>query len=81
MSVIEAISIPMILFTVIVAPLWLILHYLARRKEAKVLAVDEQETLESMMASIERMEDRVGTLEKILDAENSSWRARASASP
>ncbi len=73
--------VPSILFLVIVAPLWLILHYRAQaRREKMGLAApsspEEQELMTRMVALLEKMEGRIGTLEKILDAEHPRWRER-----
>ena len=55
---------PIIVFLVIVAPIWLILYYGTRRREANVLSSDHQNILNEMTAMLERMESRLGTLEK-----------------
>jgi phage shock protein B len=68
------IFVPIVIFMVIVAPLWLILYYSTRRREANTLSADHQTILNQMFASMDRMEARIGTLEKILDVEDPRWR-------
>lgn len=65
---------PIIVFLVIVAPIWLVLYYGTRRREANMLSGDHQNILNEMTATLERMEARMGTLEKILDVEDPRWR-------
>ncbi len=69
-----AFMVPIIVFLVIVAPIWLVLYYGTRRREANTLSADHHHILNQMVSSMERMEDRIGTLEKILDAEDPRWR-------
>ena len=68
------IFVPIVVFLVFVAPLWLILYYSTRRREANTLSADHQGILNQMIASLERMEGRIGTLERILDVEDPRWR-------
>jgi phage shock protein B len=70
---------PVIIFLVIVAPIWLILYYGTRRREANMLSGDHQNILNEMMTTLERMEARLGTLERILDAEDPRWRDKGPA--
>ncbi|MDX2225266.1 MAG: envelope stress response membrane protein PspB [Rhodospirillaceae bacterium] len=74
MSVIEALMVPMIIFLIFVAPLWLILHYRSQSKAAKILSAEEQQTLEQLAAVAERMEGRLASLEKILDTDDPRWK-------
>lgn len=77
MSVFEAMMVPMILFLVIVAPIWLVLHYRSKTAAAKTLGADEQETLEQLARVAEKMEDRLSALERILDVEDPAWKEKA----
>ena len=72
----EMFYVPMILFLVIVAPLWLLLHYLTRWRSTKTLSADNERMLVELWESARRMEDRIATLETILDAEAPHWRTR-----
>ena len=76
----QLIFVPSILFLVIVAPLWLILHYRAEARREKMglsepSSPQEQELMSRMVALLEKMEGRIGTLEKILDTEHQIGRA------
>ncbi|MBX7199446.1 MAG: envelope stress response membrane protein PspB [Rhodospirillaceae bacterium] len=77
----EMIFVPSILFLVIVVPLWLILNYLTQARRERMglrepSSPEEQELMTRMVTLLEKMEGRIGTLEKILDAENPRWRER-----
>jgi phage shock protein B len=72
---------PFIIFMVIVAPIWIIAHYLSRSRrenilKAATLSGEDQELLGRMMALLEKMESRIGSLERILDVEDPRWRER-----
>lgn len=80
MTAIIAIAIaPIVIFLIFVAPVWLFLYYGTRRREANMLSGDHQNILNEMMSGLERMEARLGTLEKILDAEDPRWRDKGPA--
>ncbi len=65
-----------ILFMLVIAPLWLILHYSFRFKAAKSLSHADEETLAELWRQSEKLEQRIETLETILDAEAPGWRNR-----
>ena len=69
--------VPIVVFLSIVAPLWIILHYLTIGKRAKLLSEEEHDMLEELAHLAEKMETRLVTLEKILDAEDPNWRNRS----
>lgn len=66
----------MIVFTVVVLPLIVIMHYTTRWKATKGLSDDEQRTLESLWEDSQRLESRLNALETILDDEIPDWRRR-----
>ena len=68
--------VPTLLFVVIVAPLWILMHYRSKRRSQGVLSEDERAELERLAEIAERMGERVETLEAILDAETPDWRKR-----
>ncbi|HAT42753.1 MAG TPA: envelope stress response membrane protein PspB [Rheinheimera sp.] len=76
MPVTEAFSIPIIMFMIFVAPLWVIMHYRSKRKMSEGLSDSEIAQLNDLSARAERMADRIKTLEAILDAESPNWRRK-----
>jgi phage shock protein B len=69
-------AVPAIIFMAVVAPLWVIFHYLTRWRSAKGLSREDEAMLAELWASAERMEERIATLERILDAESPDWRSK-----
>jgi phage shock protein B len=76
LSVIFA-GVPLILFTLFVAPIWLILHYRSKNQVKQGLSEEEFATLQQLAEKAELMADRIQTLESILDEETPKWRERA----
>jgi len=76
LSVIFA-GVPLILFTLFVAPVWLILHYRSKKQVKQGLSEEEFATLQQLAEKAELMSDRIQTLESILDEEAPKWRERA----
>ncbi|MFA0066489.1 envelope stress response membrane protein PspB [Vibrio breoganii] len=69
------ITVPLSVFLIFVAPLWLILHYRSKRKLGQGLSGDEREQLQQLSSKAVQMKQRIETLEKILDAESPNWRS------
>ncbi|HAD47676.1 MAG: envelope stress response membrane protein PspB [Idiomarina sp.] len=67
---------PLILFMIFVAPVWLILHYRSKKQVNKGLSEDERTQLNMMAEKVEKMRERVKTLERILDADSPNWRSQ-----
>ena len=65
-----------ILFTVIVLPLIVIMHYTTKWKATKGLTDEEQKTLEDLWQDSMRMDSRLNALETILDDEIPDWRKK-----
>ena len=67
---------PIIIFMVIVAPIWLILHYRSKRQISQGLSEDEYRQLSDLSEAADQMAERIQTLEAILDAETPQWREK-----
>ena len=70
----EIIVVPVIIFMLIVAPIWLILHYRSKRQISQGLSEEEYIQLSELSELADKMADRIKTLEAILDAETPDWR-------
>lgn len=68
-----------ILFLVVVAPLWILAHYLTRWRSARALSVEDERALGELWSAAQRMEARLTNLEHVLDAETPGWRAETEA--
>ncbi len=66
--------VPMILFLTVVMPMWLRLHYREKRRQSRELSAEEWQELEETLAKAEQLEQRVATLEQILDDSQAHWR-------
>ncbi|MBU2918560.1 envelope stress response membrane protein PspB [Psychrosphaera sp. F3M07] len=69
--------VPMIIFLIFVAPVWLIMHYRSKRQVSQGLSESEIADLNSLAHKAELLGERVKTLESILDAEAPEWRTKA----
>jgi phage shock protein B len=59
----------LILFTVVVAPLWIIFHYLSKWRMSRGLAAQDEKLLTDLWDSARRMEERLANLERVLGPE------------
>lgn len=76
-AVAAAIAIPTFLMIVIVAPIWIGMHYSTKNRRLATLGEEQAAELERLTSAAERMGERIETLEAILDAETPGWRSRA----
>lgn len=65
---------PVIIFMVIVAPIWLVLHYRSKGQVSQGLSEEEYIQLSNLSETADKMADRIQTLESILDVETPDWR-------
>jgi phage shock protein B len=72
----DIIMAPVIIFMVIVAPIWLVLHYRSKRQVSQGLSEEEYIQLSDLSEMADKMADRIKTLEAILDAETPDWRSK-----
>jgi phage shock protein B len=53
---------------------WLIFHYMTKWKQAKTLTYSDEKLLDDLHDAARRLDDRLCTIERIMTAENPSWR-------
>ncbi|HJS85310.1 MAG TPA: envelope stress response membrane protein PspB [Acetobacteraceae bacterium] len=68
-----------VLFLVVVAPIWIVAHYATRWRTARMMSREQERVLADLWELAQGMEQRVESLESILDAEAPGWRGRAQA--
>ncbi|MFD3320033.1 envelope stress response membrane protein PspB [Alteromonas macleodii] len=68
---------PLVVFSIFVAPIWLILHYRSKKQVNQGLSAEEHASLQDLAEKAEKMSERIETLEAILDSEAREWRSRA----
>jgi phage shock protein B len=67
--------IPILLLTVCF-PIWIVFHYITKMKTSKGLTAEDEKMLSEVWESTNKMEERIITLERILDIEAPTWRQR-----
>ncbi|MBW1212427.1 envelope stress response membrane protein PspB [Pantoea allii] len=67
-------AIPLTIFVLFVAPVWLWLHYSNKRNGGADLSQSQMQRLQQVTKDAQRMRDRIDALEAILDAEHPNWR-------
>ncbi|KZB65698.1 phage shock protein B [Thalassospira lucentensis] len=79
-----AIAVPLIVFVVVVGPVWVVFHYITlwkrmkaeQQKSSPEQVAKEKEIVAMLKGRAERLENRVEILERLLDAEVAEWRNR-----
>lgn len=74
MSAIILFMIPLTIFVLFVAPIWLWLHYSKKNGNGNELSPQEMQRLQQLTVDAQRLQERIRALEAILDAENPQWR-------
>ena len=70
----EFMFVPAILFMVIVAPVWIALHYRSVNRSTRSLNAEDRENVEHILETVDKLTERIETLESLLDAEHGGWR-------
>jgi phage shock protein B len=68
--------VPILLITICL-PLWIIFHYVTKMKMSKGLSPEDEKMLSEVWESANKMQERINTLERILDIEAPDWRRRS----
>lgn len=76
MDIMIVFFVPVIVFLVVVAPIWIILHYKSKGQIANGLSEGERADIEEMIHVANKMTGRIETLESILDVESPEWRSK-----
>ncbi len=74
MDPLEVLFVPMVLFMIFVAPIWIVMHYRSLNRSSRSLCDDDRQALDQMLATADKLNDRIASLESILDADHPSWR-------
>jgi len=69
----EAIPIMLILFVILP---WIIFHYITKWKAMKGFTPEDEASLTDLRTAADRLEDRLRTMERIMDDEVPDWRSR-----
>lgn len=72
----ELLIILLIVFIVIPAPLYIVLHFITKWKQSREISGGDERMLEDLWVLAQRLEERLETLETILESEPSDWRKK-----
>ena len=72
----ELLTIALIVFIAIPAPIFIVLHFITKWKQSREISGGDEKMLEDMWLMSQRMEERLETLETILDDELPEWRRK-----
>ncbi len=54
---------------------WLILHYVTKWKSTATLTREDENLLENVHDTARRLDERLATIERIMDADNPNWKS------
>lgn len=73
-----AFFVPVVVFLIVVAPIWIVFHYKSKASVNNGLSQSQRAELDEMIEVANRMAARIETLESILDVESPEWREKQS---
>lgn len=65
-----------IVFMAVVAPIWILLHYMTQWKSTKTISNEDENILAELWESAEKIESRLNNIERILDTDSPDWRKK-----
>ena len=74
MGFFDFLFVPVIILLAVVAPVWILAHYVTKWRAAKTITGEDEKLLQELWESAERMEGRIGTLERILKSDDPDWK-------
>lgn len=72
----QLLTIALIVFLLIPAPLFIVLHFITKWKQSRGISGGDEKMLEEMWHLSQRLEQRLESLETILDSELPDWRRK-----
>jgi len=69
-------TIALVLFLTILAPLFIVFHFITKWKESREISGGDEKMLEGMWQLSRRLEERIESLETILDSDLPDWRRK-----
>ena len=77
MELAELLTIAVIVFIAIPAPLFIVLHFITKWKQSREISGGDEKMLEDMWILAQRLDERLESLETILNSELPDWRKKA----
>jgi len=72
----ELLTIAVIVFIAVPAPLFIVLHFITKWKQSREISGGDEKMLEDMWLLAQRLEERLESLEEILDSDLQDWRRK-----
>jgi len=72
----QLLTIALIVFFAIPAPLFIVLHFITKWKQSREISGGDEKMLEDLWHLSQRFEQRLESLETILDSELPDWRRK-----
>ena len=72
----QLLTIALIVFLLIPAPLFIVLHFITKWKQSREISGGDEKMLEELWQLAQRLEQRLESLETILDSEIPDWRRK-----
>ena len=76
MGLAELLTLAVIVFIAIPAPLFIVLHFITKWKQSREISGGDEKMLEDVWLLAQRLEERLESLETILDSELPDWRKK-----
>ena len=76
MELAELLAIAVIVFIAVPAPLFIVLYFITKWKQSREISGGDEKMLEDMWLLAHRLEERLESLETILDNELPDWRRK-----
>ncbi len=71
----DVIFLPIVLGILFIAFPWVIFHYVTKWKSAASITTEDENLLDELHDLARRLDDRMCTIERIVQAENPNWRS------
>jgi len=72
----ELLALAVIVFIAVPAPLFIVLHFITKWKQSREISGGDEKMLEDVWLLAQRLEERLESLETILDSELPDWRKK-----
>jgi len=72
----ELLALAVIVFIAVPAPLFIVLHFITKWKQSREISGGDEKMLEDVWLLAQRLEERLESLETILDNELPDWRRK-----
>ena len=76
MGLTELLALAVIVFIAVPAPLFIVLHFITKWKQSREISGGDEKMLEDVWLLAQRLEERLESLETILDNELPDWRRK-----